>query len=180
MNIWHDIRDERITPEEFIVVIEIPYGCTKKYEIDKETGMLMLDRIPRAGFGFPANYGFIPRTLSEDGDPLDALVISSETIDPMVLVPCRPIGLLDMNDNGEQDEKILCVPVKDAFYENTKDVGDLPPSIIEKIKYFYQVYKTLDKKNNKIELKPVSGAAVAKKIITEAKVLYNKKFGGKK
>jgi inorganic pyrophosphatase len=105
--IWHSLDKKRVTAQEFITVIEIPRGCKKKYEIDKETGMIILDRILRTATHYPCSYGFIPRTLSEDGDPLDVMVICTETLDPNTLVKCRPVGVIEMIDNGERDEKII-------------------------------------------------------------------------
>lgn len=102
MNIWHDISPERIKPEDFISVIEIEKGSKKKYELDKETGFIILDRILYTSTHYPANYGFIPRTLADDGDPLDVLVLSNESIDPLVLVRCYPIGVITMLDNGQK------------------------------------------------------------------------------
>src|SRR5574344_1017612 len=110
MNIWHDIDEKRITPDEFIAVIEIAKGFKKKYELDKETGLILLDRILHTSTHYPANYGFIPKTLSDDGDPLDVLVLCNEPINPMVLVQCYPIGVISMTDNGKNDEKIIAIP----------------------------------------------------------------------
>ena len=106
MNIWHDIDNDRITKDEFIACIEIPKGSKKKYELDKETGMIILDRILYTSTHYPANYGFIPKTYSEDGDPLDCLILCSESLDPLTLVRCYPIGVIKMLDQGKLDEKI--------------------------------------------------------------------------
>lgn len=105
-NIWHDISPKRISPEDFISVIEIPKGSKKKYELDKETGLIILDRILYTSTHYPANYGFIPRTLGDDGDPLDVLLLCSETLEPLTLVRCYPIGLIKMLDGGRSDEKL--------------------------------------------------------------------------
>lgn len=104
MNIWHDINPDRITPNDFMAVIEIEKGSKKKYELDKQTGLIVLDRILYTSTHYPANYGFIPRTLADDGDPLDVLVLCNEPIDPLVLVQCYPIGVITMLDNGKNDE----------------------------------------------------------------------------
>ena len=116
MNIWHDINPKRITAERFHAVIEIPKGGKNKYEMDKETGMLKLDRVLFTSTHYPANYGFIPRTYAKDGDPIDVLVLCSETIAPMTLVECKPIGVLRMIDDNKNDEKIIAVPVNDPNY----------------------------------------------------------------
>jgi inorganic pyrophosphatase len=113
MNIWHDISDSRITPEKFIAVIEIPKGGKKKYEMDKATGMLRLDRILYTSTHYPANYGFIPRTLADDGAPLDVLVLCTEQLQPMCLVECYPIGGFSMTDANELDEKIIAIPFEE-------------------------------------------------------------------
>ena len=110
MNIWHDIAPSRVKPEDFWAVIEIEKGSKNKYELDKETGMLRLDRILYTSTHYPANYGFIPRTWAEDGDPLDVLVLCSESIRPLSLVRCFPIGVISMEDGGSQDEKIIAIP----------------------------------------------------------------------
>ena len=113
MNIWHDISKDRIKKDDFTAVIEIPTGGKNKYEMDKETGMLRLDRVLYTATHYPANYGFIPRTYAEDGDPLDVLVLCREAIHPMTLVQCRPIGVIKMTDGGSSDEKIIAVPFHD-------------------------------------------------------------------
>ena len=113
MNIWHDIAAERIRPSNFEALIEIPKGSKAKYELDKDTGLLKLDRVLYTSTVYPANYGFIPRTLADDGDPLDVLVLCNETIYPMTLVNCYPIGVIKMIDSGALDEKIIAIPFKD-------------------------------------------------------------------
>lgn len=113
MSIWHDIDPSRITPTDFVAVIEIPKGSKNKYELDKDTGLLILDRVLYTSTHYPANYGFIPRTFSEDNDPLDVLVLCSETIVPLATVRCYPIGVVMMQDGGEMDYKIIAIPFKD-------------------------------------------------------------------
>ena len=151
MNIWHDIKPSRIKPEDFEVVIEISKGSKQKYELDKETGMLRLDRILYTSTHYPANYGFIPRTYGDDGDPLDALVICSEEIAPMTLVRCYPLGVITMLDGGKNDEKIICVPFTDPNYVIVKDIFELPHHMFEEIKHFFQVYKNLEGKDTAVE-----------------------------
>jgi len=107
MNAWHDICSSRIQPEDFLSVIEISKNSKKKYELDKETGLIILDRVLYTSTHYPANYGFIPRTLSDDGDPLDVLLLCDESIDPLVLVRSHPIGVITMIDSGKMDEKLL-------------------------------------------------------------------------
>lgn len=172
MNIWHDIDKKRITPQEFIAVIEIPKGERKKFEIDKETGMLYLDRILKTSMVYPANYGFLPRTLSEDGDPLDVILIMNESVPPMTLVKCKPLAVIEMVDNGERDEKIIAVPSFSTLKEPEQSTAD-------EIIHFLKSYKALQK-DNKVEVKPLMGREKAIEIIKEAIENYNKKFGGKK
>ncbi len=145
-NIWHDISPKRITPEDFIAVIEITKGSKKKYELDKETGMLVLDRILYTSTHYPCNYGFIPRTYGDDGDPLDVLVLCSEAIEPMCLVRCYPIGVITMKDNGKFDEKIIAIPMDDPNYNTYHDISDLPIHLFEEMKHFFGVYKALENK----------------------------------
>ena len=146
-NIWHDISPKRITPEDFIAVIEIPKGCKKKYELDKETGFLKLDRILYTSTHYPANYGFIPRTYGDDLDPLDVLVFCSEEIEPVTLVQCYPIGVITMIDNGRNDEKIIAIPFQDPTYNRFTDISQLPPHISEEMNHFFRVYKQLEGKD---------------------------------
>lgn len=150
MNIWHDINPERITPEDFISVIEIPKGSKNKYEVDKQTGMLILDRILYTSTHYPANYGFIPRTYADDGDPLDVLVLCSEAISSMSLVCCYPIGHITMIDDGAEDIKVVAVPFKEPTWNCYQDITDLPPHIIAEIKHFFGVYKQLEGKTMKV------------------------------
>lgn len=174
MNIWHDIDQRRVTPEEFIAVIEIPKGSKAKYEMDKETGLLMLDRILHTSTHYPANYGFIPRTYADDLDPLDVLVLSSQIIYPMTLIKCRPIGVISMIDNGRNDEKIIAIPVTDPTYKSFKDISELPSHLFEEMRHFFSVYKALEHKETAVD--EVKGHKEAMKIISEAIEGYQKNF----
>ena len=174
MNIWHDISDERITRESFEVVIEISKGSKMKYELDKETGMLKLDRVLHTSTHYPANYGFIPKTFAEDNDPLDALVLCSEQIVPMTLVKCYPIGVISMMDNGAHDHKIIAIPFGDPTYNSYKDISQLPPHIFEEIQHFFTVYKTLE--NKKTVVDEAKGALSSVGIVEEAIEMYKQKF----
>ncbi len=150
-NIWHNISPKRIAPEDFMAVIEIKKGSKKKYELDKETGLLMLDRILYTSTHYPANYGFIPRTFGDDGDPLDVVVISSESIDPMTLVRCYPIGVITMKDGGKFDEKIISIPFNDPNYNDYKDISELPKHLFEEMRHFFSVYKNLEGKETVVD-----------------------------
>lgn len=145
MNIWHNISPKRIKKNRFYAVIEISKGGKNKYELDKETGMLKLDRVLFTSTHYPANYGFIPRTYANDNDPLDVLVLCSEEILPMTIVECSPIGVLIMEDGGSRDEKIIAVPVNDPNYNCYKDIDELPSHRMDEIEHFFEVYKTLEK-----------------------------------
>ena len=146
MNLWHDIKRERITAERFVAVIEISKGSKKKYELDKETGMLILDRILYTATHYPANYGFIPLTCAEDGDPLDVLVLCSENLDALTMVECYPIGSVRMTDGEDHDDKIIAIPVNDPTYNFYKDMSELPPHVLNEIIHFFKVYKQLEQK----------------------------------
>ena len=146
-NIWHDIKPSRIKPEDFEVVIEITKGSKKKYELDKETGLIKLDRILYTSTHYPANYGFIPRTYGDDQDPLDVLLLCSEEIEPMTLVRCYPIGVITMVDNGRNDEKIIAIPFEDPTYNHYTDIYQLPEHISEEMNHFFRVYKQLEGKD---------------------------------
>ncbi len=173
-NIWHDISPKRITPEDFICVIEIPKGSRKKYELDKETGFMILDRILYTSTHYPANYGFIPRTYGDDGDPLDVLLICAEDIEPMTLVRAYPVGVISMIDNGRHDEKIIAIPTNDPNYNNYKDIDELPAHIFDEMRHFFAVYKNLEGKETAVN--EVSPRAFAVEIIREAIDNYIEKF----
>ena len=174
MNIWHDLGEERITKDEFIACIEIPKGSKKKYELDKETGLIILDRILYTSTHYPANYGFIPRTYSQDNDPLDVLVLCNESFDPLVLVRCAPIGVVKMIDGNECDEKIISVCVNDPSMNCYKDIKDLPPHLFAEIKHFFSVYKTLENKETVVT--EICGSDEAKEVIEDSINTYKKLF----
>ena len=170
MNIWHDIKRERIQAEDFIAVVEIQKGSKQKYEMDKQTGMLKLDRILYTSTHYPANYGFIPHTLAEDGDPLDVLIVCSEPLIPMSLVECYPIGVITMKDNGSVDEKIIAIPYTDPTYNTFKDISDLPAHIFDEMRHFFTVYKQLENKDTAVDL--VANREEALKIINKCLKSY--------
>lgn len=174
MNIWHDIDNDRITKDEFLACIEIPKGSKKKYELDKETGMIILDRILFTSTHYPANYGFIPRTYSNDHDPLDVLVLCNETFDPLVLVRCKPIGVVKMIDNDECDEKIISVCINDPSMNMYNDISELPQHLFDEIHHFFTVYKALEDKETVVT--EISGSVEAKKIIEQSLKDYNRIF----
>lgn len=175
MNIWHDISPKRIKKDNFYAVIEISKGGKNKYELDKDTGMLKLDRVLFTSTHYPANYGFIPRTYASDNDPLDVLVLCSEQIQPMTIVECKPIGVLIMEDAGDKGEKIIAVPVNDPNYNVYSDIDQLPAHRFDEIRHFFEVYKTLEhNKNTSVtEVKP---RQVAEQIIETCMESYIHKF----
>lgn len=173
-NLWHTISPARIKPEDFIAVTEIEKGSKNKYELDKETGALILDRILYTSTHYPANYGFIPRTYADDGDPLDVLVLCSEKLHPLSLVRCYPIGVMTMLDGGKLDEKIIAIPFNDPNYNTYTDIRDLPPHIFEEMRHFFSVYKNLEHKATVVN--DVQGAEVAREIICKCLEGYLEKF----
>ncbi len=175
MNIWHDIAPERITPQDFIAVIEIPKGSKNKYEMDKETGLIFLDRVLYTSTHYPSNYGFIPRTYAEDNDPLDVLVLCSEPIHPMSLVRCYPIGVIMMMDSGFLDEKIIAVPFGDPMYNGYRSIFALPSHINDEMSHFFSVYKMLEQKETAVS--EVKDLRVAIQIIEKAMKRYTEVFG---
>lgn len=178
MNIWHDIEKSRISASDFTAVIEIPKGSKKKYELDKTTGLLKLDRILHTSTHYPANYGFIPRTYADDLDPLDVLVLCSESIAPLTLVRCYPIGMIKMIDGGKGDEKIIAIPFDDPTYNSFTDISQLPKHIFNEMSHFFSVYKALENKETAVD--EVQGLEEATKVIEASIVAYENKFSDSK
>lgn len=173
-NIWHDIDPARITSSDFECVVEISKGDKNKYELDKETGLLKLDRILHTSTVYPSNYGFIPRTYADDDDPLDVLVLCSEPIVPMTLVRCYPIGVIKMVDQEKADEKIIAIPFGDPTYNGYRDIYSLPRHILDEMMHFFEVYKMLEHKTTTI--KENSGRDEAIRIIERAIRHYDEVF----
>ncbi len=174
MNIWHDISRNRIKSDDFYAVIEITKGGKMKYELDKETGLLVLDRILYTSTHYPANYGFIPRTLADDGDPMDVLVLSSESLLPMSLVRCYPIGVITMSDNGSGDEKVIAIPYTDPTYNGYKSISELPAHIFEEMQHFFRVYKELENKPTSVS--EVHDVETAKQVVQKSIENYVEKI----
>ena len=174
MNIWHDMDPSQITPSDFSAVIEIPKGSKCKYELDKASGLLKLDRILYTSTHYPANYGFIPRTFADDGDPLDVLVLCSEAIYPLTLMRVYPIGVMRMMDGGKMDDKIIAVPFSDPTYLGITSIDELPPHIFDEIMHFFSVYKQLE--NKETDVRSLFGKGKAEEIIKEAIECYQKTF----
>ena len=166
MNIWHNINPKRISSKDFVAVIEIEKGSKNKYELDKETGLLSLDRILYTSTHYPANYGFIPRTYGDDNDPLDVLLLCSEPLEPLTLVRAYPIGVISMVDNGKNDEKIIAIPFSDPNYNIYTDIDQLPTHVFDEMRHFFSVYKNLENKTTAVD--EVSDRATAIDIIKKA------------
>jgi inorganic pyrophosphatase len=168
---WHDVTPGENLPGEFTAVIEIPMGSSVKYELDKKTGLLRLDRVLYSAVYYPANYGFIPQTLAEDDDPLDVLVLSQEAVAPLTLVRARGIGLMTMIDTGRRDHKILAVAVDDPDYQAVRDFRELPPHRLMTLRRFFQDYKTLE--NKAVEVDEIQEPATALPVIEAALQTYS-------
>ena len=175
MNIWHDISIERIKPSDFIAVIEIEKGSKNKYELDKETGLIILNRILYTSTHYPANYGFIPKTYADDEDPLDVLVLCSEPINPLVLVRVYPIGVISMIDESSIDDKIIAIPFEDPTYNCYRSIEALPRHIFSEMQHFFSVYKELEHTSTAVN--EVKGHKEATTIIEKAIEAYKLKFG---
>ena len=178
MNIWHDMTPEAITPSDFTAVIEIPKGSKCKYELDKLTGLLKLDRVLYTSTHYPANYGFIPRTFADDGDPLDVLVLCAEPVYPMTLIRVYPIGVMRMIDGGKMDDKVIAIPFSDPSYLGISSIDELPSHIFDEIMHFFSVYKQLE--NKQTAVKSLLGPEEAREIIREAIETSERDFANKK
>jgi inorganic pyrophosphatase len=169
---WHDVTPGDGIPAQFVAVIEIPAGSTVKYELDKETGLLRMDRVLYSAVHYPANYGFIPQTYAEDDDPLDVLVLCQESVAPLTLVQSRAIGVMTMLDSGKRDHKILAVAVHDPEYNSFQEAAELPPHRLAMLRRFFQDYKTLEGKV--VEVDEFQPGAMALPIIEQALERYSK------
>jgi inorganic pyrophosphatase len=143
---WHDVPIGASAPKEFQAVIEIPKGSKVKYELDKRTGLLRVDRVLYSSVVYPANYGFIPRTLGDDDDPLDVLVLMQEPVVPLSILRVRPIGMMTMVDQGQNDEKIICIHLDDPEYRSYHAIQQLPPHRLAELRRFFEDYKILEEK----------------------------------
>lgn len=172
---WHGAEYGSGYPSRVNALIEIPQGSRTKYEIDKTTGLLKLDRVIYSSFHYPANYGFIPQTLGHDGDPLDILVLCSQSIQPLCLVEATVIGNMQMIDSGEKDDKIIAVATHDPSVNHTASIGDLPQHFINELRNYFEQYKVLE--NKQVQIEEFQSKEIAYGIITESIELYKQKFG---
>lgn len=175
-NLWRDIPIGKNCPTEFNTIVEIPKGSNNKYEIDKETGLIALDRANYSAAAYPFDYGFVPQTLWEDGDPLDVVILSTFPIHPGVLVKVRPVAIMDMIDGDDSDAKIIAVPVDDRRWEDTIDLEDVNPHTIREIEHFFKTYKELKGKPVKVEINGTRGKDGAIEAIKKSQRLYADKF----
>lgn len=175
-NPWHEVKIGDKQPDVVQAIIEIPKGSKAKYELDKETGMLRLDRVLFSSVYYPANYGFIPQTLGEDHDPLDILVLSQIEIQPLCIVQAKVIGVMRMIDNNEGDDKILAVAYDDISVNHINNIDMLPPHFISEMRHFFEEYKTLENKTVLVE--DFQDADVAREIIDKAISDYDKAYRG--
>ena len=177
MNIWHDIDPKRVSTERFTSVIEIPRGSHCKYELDKSTGLIKLDRVLYTATYYPANYGFIPLTYAEDNDPLDVLVLCQESLVPLTLVESKPIGIIRMVDQGFIDEKIIAVCTSDPFYSGYNEMSELPDYVGNEIRHFFRVYKSLEGKETSVT--SIEGRKAAIEVIEKDLKAYKEYMEGK-
>jgi len=168
---WHDVTPGRSLPQEFNAIIEIPFGSSVKYELDKASGLIKLDRVLYSAVYYPANYGFVPQTLAEDDDPLDVLVLCQETVVPLTIIYARAIGLMTMIDSGKKDHKIIAVATKDPEFNSYNDAAEMPPHRLLMLRRFFQDYKQLEGKA--VEVDQIKSASEAYPVISDALHRYS-------
>lgn len=179
LNLWHEVPLGKDAPKSFNAIIEIPKGSNNKYEIDKETGLIALDRANYSSAPYPFDYGFAPQTLWEDNDPLDVVVISTFPLMPGILVSVRPVAVMEMIDSGESDYKIIAVPEDDKRFDDINDLKDLNAHTVEEYKHFFETYKALKGDGSKVVINGVKGKKDAIEAIKKSVGLYKAKFGKK-
>ncbi|NTW14771.1 MAG: inorganic diphosphatase [Candidatus Moranbacteria bacterium] len=178
MNLWHEISEGAKAPEVVNVIIECPKGTKNKYEIDKETGLIKLDRAMKTAQDYPFDYGFVPRSLWEDGDPLDVVVLTTYPLAPGILVEVRPVAVMGMIDCGEGDDKIIAVPKDDLRWDDVKDLKDINPHTLKEIQHFFQTYKSIEE-GKEVVVKKFRGKKEAVAAVKKGLSLYAKKYGKK-
>ncbi len=171
-NPWHSVKIGDNSPEFVNGIIEIPTGTRAKYELDKESGLIKLDRVLYSSIYYPANYGFIPRTYCDDNDPLDILVLSQVTLVPLCIVSSKVIGVMRMKDGGEHDDKIIAVAENDMSVNHYNDISELPPHFIKELRSFFEDYKKLE--NKTVEVTKFQNAEIARKIVNQSVIDYKK------
>ncbi len=171
---WHDVNPGKDVPEEVYAIIEVPKNSIVKYELDKETGLIKLDRVLYSAVHYPGDYGFIPQSYWDDGDPLDIIVLSNHPVYPATIVKVRPIGVIHMVDNNERDDKIIAVYVDDPRYAEYRDITDIPEHTLRELTHFFETYKQLQHKT--VKVLDAQHAAVARKYILQSLEKYKEKF----
>ena len=174
MNLWHDVPIGKKVPDEFNVIVEIPKGSKNKYEIDKETGLIALDRVAHTTQDFPFDYGFAPQTLWDDGDALDVILLTTHPLLPGILVKARPIALMKMIDGGDADDKIIAVPIDDPRWVHVENLSDINKHTLKEMEHFYSTYKKIQKKEGHVA--GFEDKEAAKKAIERSQKLYQEKF----
>ena len=177
MNLWHDIPLGENAPEEFNIIVEIPKGSHNKYEIDKETGLIKLDRVNYSAAAYPFEYGFAPQTLWDDGDALDVVLLATHPIPPGILVSVRPVGIMEMTDDAESDHKIIAVPAEDIRFDHIKDLADINTHTQKEMQHFFEHNKKLKKKPVEILVHGFKGRVEALEAVRRSVELYKEKFG---
>lgn len=171
-NPWHHVSPGKDTPHHVTGIIEIPSGSRAKYELDKESGLLRLDRVLYSSVYYPANYGFIPQSYCDDGDPLDILILSQIDFNPLCIVNATVIGVMRMTDQEEADDKIIAVAADDVSVNHIKDISELPPHFTKELRHFFEEYKTLEQK--KVKVDEFQGKEIAEEIILQSFKDYKK------
>lgn len=171
---WHGVHYGAMAPDIVNAIIEIPKGSRAKYEVDKDTGLLKMDRVIYSSFHYPVNYGFIPQTLGQDGDPLDILVLCSQSVQPLCIIEANVIGNMQMIDQGAADDKIIAVASKDPSVNHIRNMAELPPHFFQELKHYFQEYKVLE--NKKVEIDNFQDQAIALTIVKTAIDFYRSNF----
>ncbi len=179
MDLWHDVTLGENTPHEFNAIIEIPKGSFNKYEIDKETGLIALDRANYSATPYPFDYGFAPQTLWEDNDPLDVIILTTFPLHPGIVVKVRPVAVMEMIDSGESDYKIIAVPADDKRWDNVVDLTDINQHNLKEFKHFFETYKELKGKGDVVEVHGYKGKKEAMESVERSVKLYQEKFPSK-
>ena len=173
-NPWHDVELGEHIERHFRCVIEIPKGSKIKYELDKKTGLLWLDRVLHSAVHYPANYGFLPQTFCEDGDPLDVLVLGQEPVVPLCVLRAKAIGVITMTDDKGRDDKVIAAHVDDPEYAHYRDISELPPHRLKEIQRFFLDYKVLE--DNMVDIDHIRGRVDAENVVRDAVRLYRERI----
>ncbi len=176
MNLWHDVPRGKNAPNEVNVIIEIPKGSYNKYEIDKETGLIALDRVNYSSAPYPFDYGYVPQTLWDDGDALDVIVLTTYPLNVGIQVAVRPVGIMEMIDSGDSDYKVIAVPANDKRFDHVQDIADVNPHSLKEFSHFWETYKILKGKGDVVTVNAVKGKAEAMAAVEKSIEMYNEKY----